>query len=206
MTWHKDYIKSFLANPGLNDAVAYGVRIVKPDPALGRPLWRCIGIHHLTGKENHGQHNVFCDVLDENGQRINGAILVVTNANFRVDHIVIDKPDNEPGTNVPMHFGDTLSIHVSSARPGDKATGFHIRHEDEEAGTTRGHHSFYVVWQRVTGEEPEEPPEEETPEPVEDWRKRFTASRLAVIEECKRYPGGLLTGIITEMAELLDKK
>lgn len=149
---HTDYITQFLANPGYNDAGKYGVSIVpdKVTPTPGQNYWRVAGIHHLTGPENHGQHNVFCDVIDEQGKRLYGTKLVVLNANNTINHVVIDKGENEPGTNAPMHWDDTLEFYVATGGlPGDHAKGFHIRHEDEEAGTSRGHHSFYVVWQRV---------------------------------------------------------
>lgn len=166
---HTDYNQRFITTPG-NDATKYGVGITLAQVARGQPYWRCIGIHHLTGLENHGQHNVFCDVLNEQGKRVSGAMLVVVNVNHTINHIRIDKPDNEPGTNAPMHFGDTLEFYVTvDGLPSDHAKGFHIRHEDEEAGTTRGHHSFYVVWQRVAagGLPPvEEPPIEEEPDPM----------------------------------------
>lgn len=160
---HLDYNRSFLMVPGQNGATKYGVTITPAEVARGQAYWRVIGVHHLTGPENHSQHNVFCDVLDEQGKRLNGAMLVVVNVNRKINHIKIDKPDNEPGTNAPMHWGDELEFYVATdGLASDHAEGFHIRHEDEDPGTTRGHHSFYVVWQRVTaGQLP--PVEEEPP-------------------------------------------
>lgn len=171
MNWHEFYNRRFIANPG-NDATKYGVTIAPATVSRGQVYYRIIGIRHLSGLENHMQHNVFCDVLDEQGKRLNGATLVVVNANGKINHIRIDKPDNEAGANAPMHREDELELYVAAdGRPSDHAKGFHIRHRDEESGTTWGHHSFYVVWQRVTaGHLPpvEEPPiEEEPPEPVE---------------------------------------
>ena len=147
---HTDYIRSFLMIPGQNGATKYGVMIQAASVPLGQPYWRCIGIHHLTGPENHGQHNVFCDVLDEQGNRLYGTKLVVVNINHDINHIIIDKGKNEPGTNAPMHWDDELEFYVATGGlASDKAAGFHTRHEDEPDGNTRGHHSFYVVWQRT---------------------------------------------------------
>lgn len=215
--WHKKYITQYLANPGQNDAKAYGVQIVySAAPQWGERYYAVIGVHHLTGKENGGQHNVFCEVLDENGQRLKDAVLIVSNVNNTVSHVKADKSENEPAANFPMFSKDTLTVSVAGTVASEKVSGLHTRHADEESGNTLGHHSFLIVFQlkRVgTGptNPPVEPPEEEEPPieeptPVEDWRKRFTAGRLAVIEECRHYPGGLLTGIIAEMAELLDGK
>lgn len=161
---HTDYIRSFLMIPGQNGATKYGVAITPAAVARGQTYWRIIGIHHLTGPENHGQHNVFCDVLDEAGKRLYGTKLVVENINHTINHVVIDKGENEPGTNAPMHWGDELEFYVATGGlASDHAKGFHIRHADEEPGTTRGHHSFYVVWQRAKAGQL--PPVEE--EPVE---------------------------------------
>lgn len=179
---HKAYIAQFLAHPGYNDADKYGVSIVpdKVTPTPGQPYWRVIGIHHLSGAENHGQHNVFCDAIDEQGRRLHGTKLVVLNANNTINHVVIDKGENEPGTNAPMHWDDTLEFYVAAGGlPSDRAKGFHIRHEDEEPGTTRGHHSFYIVWQRtIAGATPppiDPPPvEEPTPGPVEGFTEFIT--------------------------------
>src|SRR5688572_14027360 len=149
-----------------NDAAGYGVTITAvPDPT--KLHWRVIGVHHLTGPENHGQHNVFVDVLDEQGKRIEQTRLDI----FQADgtsrgYMVIDKPPNEPGSNTPMHWNDTLTVIVNrDGLPSEKANGMHTRHPDEGPGTTRGHHSFYVVWQRRRAGGPVTPPVPEIPPP-----------------------------------------
>lgn len=167
--WHAKYIRQFQANPGYNDAARYGVQILhSAAPVWGERYFAVIGVHHLSGEENHGQHHAFCEVLDEAGKRIEGArINILTDGRPR-GSMVIDKGDNEPGTNTQMHFEDTLTLYLAGDIPGEKVTGLHTRHEDEEQGTTRGHHSFLVIWQlkRVgSGPPPVDPPEEE-PEPT----------------------------------------
>lgn len=179
MTWHLEYIAKFLANPGQNDAAKYGVSITPANRVPDQPYWRVIGIHHLTGTENHGQHHVFCDVLDETGKRIDNArINILTNGKPR-GFMVTDKPANEPGTNTQMHWEDTLELYLAGDIPGEHGVGFHTRHEDEEPGTTRGHHSFYMVAQRtVKGgtTPPVEPPpvEEPAPDPTEGFTEFIT--------------------------------
>lgn len=143
-----------------SDAEKYGVTVTPvpiPDPAA--PHWRVIGVHHLTGAENHGQHNVFVDVLDEQGQRLDlTRILIFQDNGVGRGFMVIDKPGNEPGSNTQMHFNDTLTVKVDrEGLPSEQVRGLHTRHDDEGAGTTRGHHSFYIVWQRAQGE-PVKPP------------------------------------------------
>jgi hypothetical protein len=221
MLWFEARIQQYLANPGQNDAKAYGVQVVySAAPQWGERYYAVIGVHHLTGKENGGQHNVFCEVLDENGQRLKDAVLIVSNVNNTVNHVKADKPANEPAASIPMWAQDSLTVSVAGTIASEKVAGLHsagVEGIEDEPGNSRFHRSFLIVFQlkRVGATTPTnppvDPPEEEgppieEPTPVEDWRKRFTAGRLAVIEESKRYPGGLLTGIIAEMAELLDGK
>lgn len=166
MALPKIYNNQFLAHPGQLPDPKYGVSVTRRSPIGTQPTWRCIGIAHLTGAQNGGNHHVFLDVLDEKGQRINGARLLVSNAGKAPFPVTIDKLANEAGADVPMHWNDTFKIWVAGDHPSDEAHNFHIRHEDEGAGTTRGHHSFYVVFQRAAADsviEPEEPPVEEPP-------------------------------------------
>lgn len=166
--YNQQFIDHFKATQqGFTDAAAYGVTVnTVADPTL--PHWRVIGIHHLTGPENHGQHHLFCDVLDEFGQRINGATLSAQNNDLPPATLTIDKPLHEPGTNTQMYWNDNLSISVHlEGLPSETATGFHTRHPDEEPGTTRGHHSFYVVFQKVGGVTDQPPPSQEVVTPAD---------------------------------------
>lgn len=219
--WHDKYIRQFQANPGYNDAQKYGAQILhSAAPVWGERYFAVIGVHHLTGEENHGQHHAFCEVLDEAGNRIKGArINILTDGRPR-GSMVIDKGDNEPGTNTQMHFEDTLTLYLAGDIPGEKVTGLHTRHEDEEQGTTRGHHSFLVIWQlkRVgNGPPPVDPPEEEEPDPTPepqpvDWltyfddrqRKQIAFSRLYARDFSHGATGHNDMLIIAKMAELLD--
>lgn len=166
---HEAYNKSFLANPGQNDAGGYGIAVTLVTVPPDTVCFRIIGIHHLTGPENMGNHHVYCDVLDEEGKRINGAVIAFDN-NGLIGSVTIDKPDNEPGANIPMNFGDTFNVKASGLA-SDEAKGFHTRHEDEEPGNTRGHHSFYVVWQRtLAGQDPDPEPTPGLP----GWEDKLT--------------------------------
>lgn len=208
MTWYLKYNQQFLANPGQNDAAKYGVTI---EPASAQPdqtYYRCIGIHHLTGAENSGNHHLYLDVLDEAGKRINGARLMISNAGKAPYPVIIDKPLNEAGANAPMHWNDTLLVYVGGDFPTEKAAGFHIRHEDEEPGATRGHHSFYAVFQRTKQQppppEPEPPDPGPDPQPPTDWHLHFNVGELWLIEECRKKPGGPLEALVAKMAGVLD--
>ncbi len=144
------YNALFLATPGQNDATKYGVDTTQP---AGPAHYRCIGIHHLTPEENSGNHHAYLDVLDQQGQRIREAQIEWTWIGRRLEEPAppptLDKPDTEPGTNIPIQWAQTISVAVLG-HPSDTVHNLHTRHPDEgDGGNTRGHHSFYVVFQRT---------------------------------------------------------
>ncbi len=155
------YNRQFIANPGgdpLNNASGYGVHINPVDVATGEHYWRVIGIHHLTPDENKGRHHIYVDVLDETGQRVSDPNLAIgfnwqENTEPPPQPKRLDKPSNEPATNVPMDKNPTYSIWVVGG-PSDVVAGLHTRHPDEAdsqgaAQNAYGHHSYYVVFQRT---------------------------------------------------------
>lgn len=208
------YNAAFLANPGQNNAAGYGVTVKPADTLPGQPYWRVIGIHHLTGDENRGNHHVFCDVLDEQGKRIKGARIGILNSNLPPVYAVIDKPDNEPGANAPMSSGDLLALYVHGEHPSEKAQGFRSTHPDEEIGNTWGHHSFYVVWQRVKagdgpGSQPDPDPQPEPtpePQPVPNWRSKLTPFKRAFLRELIKAGGTLEAQLAADLVDILDGK
>jgi hypothetical protein len=154
--------------PVYNDAATkYGVDIkFLPDIEVAEDAskyWRVIGVHHLTGAENMGNHHVYCDVLDEEGERINGARLTLIQADSQPAFAVVDKPADEAGTNFPLWKADKATVSVVwpaiEPLPSEKAVGLSSGHLDEEVGNTLFHHSFYVVFQRS-----DIPPDGEVPD------------------------------------------
>ncbi len=156
------YNRQFIANPGrdpLNNASGYEVHINPAEVASGAGYWRVIGIHHLTPDENKRRHHVYVDVLDENGQRVHDPNLAIAfnwpnNAEAPPEPKRLDKPENEPATNVPMDKNPTYAIWVTGGGASDVVAGLHTRHPDENdsqgvAQNTYGHHSYYVVFQRT---------------------------------------------------------
>ncbi len=165
MSWHKLCNRRFLAQPGTNDASAYGVH-VQPHAAVGlAAVMRCIGVHHLTPGENRGNHHIYLDVLDEDGGRLEGAVVCYTWQGHRGDplRVLCDKADHEPAANIPIWPGQVINLWVETGQAGDasdRVTGIHTAHPDEGAGNTRYHHSFYVVFQvrRLALPQPNEAP------------------------------------------------
>ena len=174
------YNKQFLAKvkseePIYNNATSYGVQVKSISdisvPLNAKQYWRAIGVHHLTGAENMGNHHAYCDVVDADGQRINGTRLVLTQSNTAPLYAVIDKPANEAGTNFPMWSHTRATVAVASPNdnplPSEEVGILRTDHADEEVGNTWGHHSFYVVFQLATISQPETPPVEPPKEPVD---------------------------------------
>lgn len=195
---HKDYNARFLANPGQNDAwPKYGVGITPANVAKGETYWRVIGIHHLLPEENMSNRNVFMDGLDEQGNRIKNPIIWAgwtwegIQDHERADPTPLDKPDAETAGNISVGANQKVSVWIkgrsrASNDKSDKVVGLHTGHPDEVLPDGRklntwGHHSFYVVFQRVVKgatpppiEPPVEPEPEPEPEPDEGFTKFIT--------------------------------
>lgn len=178
---HTDYIAKFLANPGLNDAVLYGISITPVIHLPGLPYYRVLGVHHLTGSENGGKNNVFLDVLDEAGKRIGPPWPLVDwtwegrRPEEQAGVVVLDKPASEPGGNIGLGKAQIASVWVAG-RASEKVVGIQtagIDDPNEEPGNHRYHHSFYVVFQRTkvgaTLPPIEPPPPIEEPAPVKGF-------------------------------------
>lgn len=135
------------AQQPVNEAVQYGVNVVR----AGTPsAWRCIGVYRLAPDENTGKHNVFVDVLDDNGNRTR---IPSVNWTWYMDAPTqvarLDKPDDEPAADFPINKQDTITLCIDGdGLPSDSVGGIHTRHNDEGAGNTYGHFSYYVVFQR----------------------------------------------------------
>ncbi len=52
----------------MNDVISNAPDVVV-ERAQGSPAWRCTQVHHMTGEENQGRHNVFIDCI-LNGQAV----------------------------------------------------------------------------------------------------------------------------------------
>lgn len=173
---HKEYIAKFLANPGLNDAVLYGVKITPVKVNEGQIYWRVIGVHHLSGPENGGKNNIYLEALDEQGRRIGPPWPMVDwtwvgkRDSESAGLVILDKPANEPGGNIGLHAAQIAAVWIPG-RASEVVTGLQtagVEGVQEQEGNHRYHHSFYVVFQRTKAgatTPPVEPPPIEEPEP-----------------------------------------
>lgn len=149
--WFQDQINDALGGGTVNDAVAYGVEIQLAQVEKGQKYWKVIKVHHLSPVENHGNHNIYVDLLDEEGKRIYGAKALMTWQGGQGE-ATIDKPENEPGTNFPLWKHQVGTVE-GVGLPSDRVVNLHSGHLDEPGppawGNTLFHHSFYVVFQRA---------------------------------------------------------
>lgn len=140
-----------------NEAKSYGVYI---QPALvgpGEKYWRAVRVRHLPPEENNRRNHIFVDCLDEKGQRAYNTWLS-TGWQSGEDTAIIDKPLDEPGTNIPMWKGQVRWAEVKDSIPSDRVENLHSDHPDEGAGNLRHAHSFEIVFQKVAaGGEPPPP-------------------------------------------------
>lgn len=145
--------------PVMNDAQGYGVAI---EPAVVSPggwYWQAARVHHLAPEENNGRQHIYIDLRDPQldagnplGGRVYGARARVTwDGGEQV--VTVDKPLNEPGTNVPMWRWQVCALTAlglpGNELPSDRVTGLHTGHPDEPPGNTLFHHSFEVVYLKV---------------------------------------------------------
>lgn len=169
---HQQYNEQFLQaaqNEGVSISQVqnkYGVEIVEAsDVAEGEYYWKAIGVHHLKPLENGSNHHVYLEVLNEKGERVKappawiGWTWEARRPDERADPVPLDKPPNEAGANIAVHFGQIVSVWVKGLSrdakdKSDVVKNLHTKHPDEPLPdgrllNTLGHHSFYVVFQRV---------------------------------------------------------
>jgi hypothetical protein len=131
----------------INDAEAYGVRIVPASVSPGAEYWQIIRIHHLPPEVNNGRHHLFFDALDAAGQRVFGAHILISWPGGGHE-VIIDKPLPEPGANEPLWAKQVVSAEALGL-PSDRAENLHTGHPDEAPGNTLFHHSFEIIFRRA---------------------------------------------------------
>ena len=148
-----------------NHAAEYGVSIQLASP-IGGALWRIIDVHHMTPAENHGQHNLFALVIDEQGARVTNPDLrlLFTWQGRRNDEPAPPAPLTKTGerymADVPIFPGQILSAWIGGdGISSDVVDGLSTNHPSDGDGNSPGHHSYEVTWQRQQFDAPQpEPP------------------------------------------------
>ena len=169
MSFHQAYQTEFLnrltaTDPSatLGTAAPYDVRLERTAVTDGQTAWRVRGVHHLTPDENRGNHVVYVDIVDEEGNPLRDQRVHLKwgwegqQAHEGVDPKRFDKPASEPATNVDVYSGQHIWVRVEGdGLPSDTVANMHTKHADErgpggELWNTIGHHSFYILFQRAS--------------------------------------------------------
>lgn len=182
------YIAQFIAHPGSNDAIIYGVRI----QTMPGAQWRCIGVHLLTGPENGGQHNVFIEPLDATGKRVAECVAAWQwegqHQGEMAPDTPLDKPPGEVAGNIPLGPGQIATVWLTQQHKviSDKVSGLTTAPNIPDVpGATRFHQSYLVVFQRGGNTSPPPPPDEtaeiERLKAIcQDARAKAEAARIAL--------------------------
>lgn len=159
----------------VNEALKYDVAIAIGNPKDGKNFALCLGVMHLTPEQNGGNHNVFIDIVDRNGQQIRGTYVIDWDWKDRRQNepkpnpVILDKPIDEAGGNLAMFGGQVVRVQVKDT-DSDVVSGMHTYHPDEASGNTIGHHSYYVAFQLTSSPitPPPPPPPPPPPDPPPD--------------------------------------
>lgn len=131
-----------------NNPIARDWWVHQATPTAGDYVWRCVHVHKLSDAENEGAHNVYIDLLDINGKRIDSTNSPVIRYSWEGMHpdeapkgLTIDKQSPEPGTNFALFKGMVARFWCES-RTGQVYT-------DEPFGldAEKGHTSYYAILQ-----------------------------------------------------------
>jgi hypothetical protein len=133
---------------------AMGVRLVRAQPPAGETCYRLVKAKWFDQLESQGRHHIFVDVWDEEGQRILGQRVIVSNGGQTV-LVTEDKPPPELSCNMPM-FAVLGSYSCQVEGISDAVTGMGMG--SAEAPTFALHTSFELTFQREEAGPPPPPP------------------------------------------------
>lgn len=190
MTWYKHYNDEAITHfnqhgVALNQAATYWEDYgddTLPRPTIspvalvpGTEYIAVIGLFHLSGAENRGNHHLYIDLIDEDGHRIYDPALLLrwgwegmTPEQIRTTAPVrIDKPFQEPGANIGLYWGQVVFGFALDDWQVDRISKIHIRYGNDKEGNHQGHHSHYAVLQRrvYAGQPPDLPDLPDRPDP-----------------------------------------
>lgn len=136
--------------------------------------WIVETVHHLTGKENHGNHHVYVDAKGADGADMRNTGLNIfygwdgMRENEATPLVPIDKPTSEYGCNVPIFSNTAMYVGMHGA-PSDIVRGLRtdFGDHDGEDGNSWGHQSFHVIFRYRPAQTEPEPEPQAVREPAE---------------------------------------
>jgi hypothetical protein len=173
------------------DLSHFGASIQPANVPAGATCWRLVEARVANpNTEFGGDHHVFIEAVDENGQQLRHVSAQVEVGN-EIHRPMLDKGLNEPGTNWPLWRG--TQVFVSMGEASDRVGPLHT-----ETGLYKGgdlfHHAWLLKFQRTvaSGEQPSSPIDthpvideepEVTPPPPPDDSGELDAATLRTIRE-----------------------
>lgn len=173
------------------DLSHFGASIQPANVPAGAACWRLIEARVANpNTEFGGDHHVFIEAVDENGQQLRQVQTQIEVGN-EIHRPMLDKGLNEPGTNWPLWRG--TQVFVSMGEASDRVGPLHT-----ETGVYKGgdlfHHAWLLKFQRTvaSGEQPGSPTDtqpvideepEVTPPPPTDNSSGLDADTLRTIRE-----------------------
>ncbi len=139
----------------VNGAQQYGVTVQAGQPDAQGCVWRATVVSHVPDERNALRHNVYVNVQDETGRDLRGIGLRLVwgwegqRADEAAPPVTFDKPKGEWGANIAMFTGQRVWCRIEGGA-SDTVRGLHTGHASEGDGTGYGHHSFEIVFQRVS--------------------------------------------------------
>jgi len=136
-----------------NTATGYGVTIERAAPNAAGEVWRAVDVAHVPAERNGDRHNVYVNAEDETGRRATGV-----GFDWGWEGQGAGEPAPAPEikaeewmANIPMFSGQRIWCRVNGCGiPSDTVRGLHTGHARTGEGDGPGHHSFAVVWRKVS--------------------------------------------------------
>lgn len=122
----------------------------------GANAWSGVYVYHLAPAENGDKHNIYVDLLDEQGRPLTASSLRLAHTwKDRRDWqpaplTAFDKQPSEPLANLPIEKGQNMTIWLEDNGQcvSDKVSELHALMAGTGGGSDWHHHSYYVVFQR----------------------------------------------------------
>ena len=128
----------------LNDAEAYGVKIIPAAVEAGQDYWQVVRVHHLTPTENHGRHHLLLNAINDDQERLAGELFRIT-WDGGSDTVMTDADAPEAAARYPMWKWQICSVKALGA-PSDQVVNLRTDHPDEAPGNSLFHHSFAITF------------------------------------------------------------
>jgi hypothetical protein len=126
---------------------AMGVRVERAALNPGVPSWRLVEARWADENEAQGEHLIFVDVLNQQGERAIGQPVRVAWGSSQLTILIEDKPPPEYGANFPMYATlGSYAVRVEGAA-SDQVVGLGLG-----SAQNRGlklHTCFFLTFQRL---------------------------------------------------------